>query len=90
MFGSCQKALAEAGIDKDLQHSGPKNPKLTREAALELLTQRIRIGGVPTLTILACEKQYLARCLIARCGNFQAALSIAAADAASESVGPVL
>ncbi len=90
MFGSWQKALAEAGIDKDLLYSGPKNPKLTRQAALELLTQRIRNGGVRTLTTLACENQYLARCLVARCGSFQAALNIAAADAASESVGPVL
>jgi hypothetical protein len=89
MFGSWQKALAEAGIDKDLLYSGPKNPKLTREAALDLLTQRIRNGGVPTLAILACENQYLARCLIARCGSFQAALNLAAADAASESVEPV-
>ena len=78
MFGSWQNALAQAGIEKDLLYSGPKNPKLTREEALELLTQRISNGGVPTLAILACENQYLARCLIARCGSFQAAVQLAA------------
>ena len=89
LFGSWQNALVQAGIEKDLLYSGTKNPKLTQEAALEQLTQRILSRGMPTLATIACENQYLARCLIARFGSFQAALRLAVAKTNTNCEEPV-
>lgn len=79
MYGTWQNALAEANVNRDRLYYGPKNPKLTRVTALEMLSQRISTSGVPTLVSLACENQYLTRCLIARFGSFQTALNLAVA-----------
>lgn len=77
MFGSWQNALVQADVNRDRLYFGTKNPKLTHVTALELLSQRISENGVPTLVCLACENQYLTRCLIARFGSFQTALNLA-------------
>jgi hypothetical protein len=77
MYGTWQNALAAADIDRNRLYSGTKNPKLTRDTALELLVQRISTRGVPTLIALACENQYLVRCLVFRFGKFQTALEVA-------------
>ena len=81
MFGTWQKALAEASVNKDRLYCGTKNPKLTQEMAIEMLARRVADGGEPTLVGLACENQYLARCLIARLRSFQVALNLAEAIA---------
>jgi hypothetical protein len=85
IFGNWHNALAKAGIEKDLLYLGPKNPRLTREAALGMLAQRVLTGDLPTLETIACENQYLARCLIARFGSFRTALDLAMAHAAPDS-----
>lgn len=77
MFGTWQNALAQADVNRDRLYFGTKNPRLTQVTALELLSQRILVSGVPTLVSLACENQYLTRCLIARFGSFQTALDLA-------------
>ena len=79
MYGTWQNALAEANVNRDRLYYGPKNPRLTQVTALEMLSQRVSTSGVPTLVSLACENQYLTRCLIARFGSFQTALDLASA-----------
>lgn len=79
MFGTWQNALAQADVNRDQLYYGTKNPRLTQVTALDLLSQRILVSGVPTLVCLACENQYLTRCLIARFGSFQTALDLAIA-----------
>jgi hypothetical protein len=81
MYGTWQNALAEANVNRERLYYGTKNPKLTQVTALELLSQRISESGVPTLVSLACENQYLTRCLIARLRSFQVALNLAEAIA---------
>lgn len=79
MYGTWQNAMAEANVNRERLYYGTKNPKLTPVTALEMLSQRISDCGVPTLVSLACENQYLTRCLIARFGSFQTALNLAVA-----------
>jgi hypothetical protein len=79
IFGNWQNALAQSGVDRHRLYYVPKDPRLTQVTALELLSQRILANGVPTLISLACENQYLTRCLIARFGSFQTALKLAIA-----------
>jgi hypothetical protein len=79
MYGTWQNALVQADVNRDRLYFGTKNPKLTHVTALELLSKRISENGVPTLVGLACENQYLTRCLIARFGSFQTALNLASA-----------
>ncbi len=79
MFGTWQNALVQADVDRDRLYYGTKNPKLSQVTALDMLSKRISTRGVPTLVSLACENQYLTRCLIARFGSFQTALNLAVA-----------
>lgn len=77
MFGTWQNALKQADVDKDRLYCGAHNTRLTSVTAIDMLSQRISERGMPTLVCLACENQYLVRCLIARFGSFQTALNLA-------------
>jgi len=77
LFGTWKNAVKAAGINVDKLYPGKTYPVLNEEQAVAALRHRIVKGGIPTLTVLACENQYLARFLIRRFERFSAAIDAA-------------
>ncbi len=69
-----EKTIATAFGVVSIGYPGKTHPFLNEESAMAALTDRIMKKGVPPLVVLACENQYLARCLTRRFGKFRAAV----------------
>ena len=76
-FGTWQRSLEHAGVDKDKLYFGPTNPKVTCETILVMLIEWLGEGQALTPTAIACRNQAFARALVFRYGGFQNAFRLA-------------
>jgi hypothetical protein len=69
--------LTLRGINLDKLYVGKSRPMLNEQTAVAALRRHIAQHGIPSLTELACEDQYLARFLMRRFRRYSAAINAA-------------
>jgi hypothetical protein len=76
-FGSWQRALDAAGIDRSRLYFSPSNPSLNSDQVFELLRERAGEGKSMRFIDFACDNLAVARLVQVKFGNWNTVLSLA-------------
>jgi hypothetical protein len=76
-FGSWQRALEAAGVNRKNLYYGPMNPKLSNDQIFELLRLRANSGESMRFIDFACDNLAVARTIESRFKNWKSALALA-------------
>lgn len=76
-FGSWQRALEAAGVDRKHLYYGPLNPRLTNDQIFDLLRARANSGKSMRFIDFACDNLAVARTIESRFKNWKSALVLA-------------